>query len=358
MSETRSCEHCGAALAADARFCEACGRAVSAPSAPTTPAVAAPSSAAPRTNKPVWLIVGCLGAVMVFACVVAIAVGGYFYIQPTTQIRATPTMLAIFIPSTPTRAPNTVVPPTVPVPAMTPTTTPLPTLTSSSTPTPKCPPTPTLPAGVLFSDDFASRQVTECNGWSFPTSENVDYTWAANKFTISVKKNQWVGLDSPDGEFDNFGAETQAQPVGNNYAAYGLAFRQSGQGDVSSYYFFVIDTDGEYRVSKRVDGNWVSPSPGWIASPAIKPGAASNAIGVIAQGGTISLYINRVLIRTLTDSAPLSKGYVGVGVGTGNNEAPVTFSRLTILTPDQAKAAWSSASAPVVTPVISSLSQP
>ena len=358
MSETRSCEHCGAVLAADARFCETCGRSVSAPSAPAVSGVAAPS-ATPRTNKPAWLAAGCIIAVVVIACIAVIAVGGFFYLQSTTKAPATPTLIAVLSPSTPTRALNTVVvpPPTLPAPAITPTTAPSPTPTTAPSPTPsptpKCPPTPALPAGVLFSDDFGSRQVSECNGWNITAGENVDYTWSANKLTISVKKKLRLGWSAPDGEYDNFGVETEAQPISDDYAEYGLVFRVSGAENTRNYYLLGITSDGKYFVFKQIAGKWseVDPVKRTLA-PSVKPGKNKNLIGVIAQGNNFALYINRVLVNTITDDSLVGKGVVGVIAGTGENNANavVAFSRLTILTPDKARAEWSSAPVPTQPP--------
>lgn len=374
------CRHCGAQISANAQFCKACGKSVGTQPAMVPPQAPAPSSNQAESGQPIWLIVGCMAVVAVIACVAVIAVGGFFFFQSTAQAPTTPTLIAILSPSTPTRVLNTVIPaPTLPTPAITPpptiaataptmlaaipTTAPTPTPTAAPTPTsaptPKCPPTPALPAGVLFSDDFASRQVTECNGWDIKFGDNSDDIWAANQLTISPKRKQWVSTNEPDGEYADFGAETQAQPVGGNYAEYGLAFRDNDT-NPSSYYVFGIRTDGKYFVSKMIADDWTDPDPvSETASPAIKPGAAQNTIGVIVQGGTISLYINRVLVKTFTDSSPLGKGRVGLMVATGDNDtAAVAFSKLSILTPDKAKADWGGAPAPAAPPVGSSSSQP
>jgi len=234
------------------------------------------------------------------------------------------------------------------------------TSTGAPSPTPKCPPTPALPAGVLFSDDFASRQAAECNDLDFTSDEAVDRTWSANKYIISIKKTQFLGWDGPSNEYDNFGAETQAQMVDGNYAEYGLVFRASGAEGALSYYLFAITTDGEYYLFKKIAGKWADPDPiSAVSSSSVKPGAALNTIGVIAQDGAISLYINRVLVRTFVDSAPLGKGYVALVAATGDNDrTSVAFSRLTVLTPDKAKTDWGGASVPAGQPEIVSLEFP
>ena len=247
-----------------------------------------------------------------------------------------------------------------PTPKSIPTATEPPEATATSAPTPKlaatstkAPVAPTATkasaaptaepsaAGVLFNDDFGSQQVSESKGWVFDSSENVDRTWAPSKFTIYIKKKQWLGLNWPDGNYDNFGAETVAQPTTNEYAEYGIVFRVSGDTDTRSYYTFAVTTDGKYYVQKKVNGEWADTDPvKMTASSYVKKGIARNTLAVLAQGSQISLYINGSPVKTITDDSN-TEGQVGIFVGTSDNDsAEVTFSRLTVLTAEKAKADW------------------
>jgi hypothetical protein len=193
---------------------------------------------------------------------------------------------------------------------------------------------------VLFSDDFSSQQDSEDKGWVFDTGDNVDYAWSANKLTVSIKKAQWLGLDWPDGTYDDFGVEVEAQAVGNDYAEYGIILRVSGDSDTRTYYIFGVTTDGKYYMQKKVSGQWADKDPApSAASQYIKP-KAKNTLGVLAQGNKLSLYINRFLVKTVTDDSADS-GHVGVFAGTGDNDtAQAAFSKFTILTADKAKSEW------------------
>jgi len=199
----------------------------------------------------------------------------------------------------------------------------------------------TLTAGTLFKDDFSSQQASEDNGWTFDTGENVETTWAPNKFIITLKKKQWLGLSWPDGTYDNFGAEAEAQPTTDEYAEYGIVFRVSGDTDTRSYYTFAVTTDGKYYVQKKIDGKWADTDPvKATASSYIKKGKTRNTLAVLTQDSQISLYINGSPVKTITDDS-ITEGQVGVFVGTSDNaSAEVTFSRLTILTAEKAKADW------------------
>jgi len=254
--------------------------------------------------------------------------------------------------STPTPTP---IPTATEPPEATATSAPTPKLAATSTKAPVAPtatkasaaPT-TAPSseGVLFNDDFSSQTASEDNGWDFVSSTNVDRAWSANKYTLTVKKKGQLGFGTPDGEYTDFGAEIEAQ-ANSAYARYGIRFRIQGGTDNPSYYIFVIATDGKYYVDTLLNDAWADPSPvETTASKYIKQGKAKNTLGVLAQGSTISLYINRTLVKTFTDDS-IDSGLIGVLAGPGDNDsAEVTFSRLTILTAEKAKADWAAAPAP------------
>lgn len=248
---------------------------------------------------------------------------------------ATPTPTATPVPPT-QAATSTPVPPTKPPATAAPTATPRPaaTATRASTPRPTSSP---LASGVLFSEDFGSQQAAEDHGWEFTKGDNVDTTWAANKYIISVKRKNYLGFGTPKGQYTDFGAETEAQSTGSGYAEYGLRFRASKD----SYYIFGVTTDGKYYMQKKVNGKWADTDPvPATTSTYVKKGQVKNVIGVLAQGDKISLYINGFLVKTITDDS-ISSGLVGVYAGTGENtSAQAAFTRLTILTVEKAKADW------------------
>jgi hypothetical protein len=245
-----------------------------------------------------------------------------------------------------------------PTPTPVPTATEAPQATETSVPTPKtaaastqapvaptatkAPVAPTArpPAeGVLFEDDFGSQQVSEDNGWDFDSTENVERSWSPNKYTFAVNKKNYLGYGTPDGVYDDFGAEVEAQ-TSSDYARYGIRFRIQG-GDNPSYYIFVVTTDGKYYVDTLLNGDWTDVSPvATTASQYINKGKAKNTLGVLAQGSQISLYINRTLVKTFTDDS-IDSGLIGVLAGPGDSTSTeVTFSRFTVLTAEKAKADW------------------
>lgn len=239
-------------------------------------------------------------------------------------------------PSTPTSVPVPTTEPTVEEP---PTAIPAPTSTRAPTPKPVATTaaTPALPNGVLLNDDFSSQQASEDKGWAFDSGEGSSWSWSDNRLALSIKKKQWIGYNSPDGTFDDFGAEVEAQATSSQYAEYGIRFRA----DKDNYYIFAVSTTGQYYLQKKVDGQWVTPDPvKSTASDYIKKGKTKNTLAVLAQGSKISLYINGFLVKTVTDDS-IASGFAGVFGATGDNDSTeVAFSRFTILTADKAKADW------------------
>ncbi len=73
------------------------------------------------------------------------------------------------------------------------------------------------------------------------------------------------------------------------------------------------------------------------------------------RGSTIALYVNRSLLKTVTDDSIRAKGTVSVFVASETNlPATFTVSRFTILTPEKAIAEWGSGPASSAPPVVSS----
>jgi serine/threonine protein kinase len=218
----------------------------------------------------------------------------------------------------------------------------VPLVTSASDTTPPSTETaPTPVASVLFDDDFQSQQASEDKGWSFEPGDYVDYVWSAGKMTVSVKKKNWLGLNWPDGDYDDFGVEIEAQPETSAYTEYGIVFRVSGSSDARSYYIFGVTTNGKYYLQKKLDGKWADPDPvSATSSQTIMPGQVKNVLRVLARGQEIQLYINGSLVNTVTDDS-ISSGSVGIFAGTGDNDsAAAAFSRVTVLDAEQAAASW------------------
>ncbi len=378
------CPQCGTPADPNSRFCANCGGALDIsqaapvpppavpPAAPVLPSYGAqppagyasqsawappPAPPAPKSGGVgkclIFGIAGVVGAILL-AC---LGVGAYVAFNrdvlfppavPPTSTKAPATATATLVPptatvpvltSTPTRAPSAT--PTARPPTVTPTARP-----ATATPTVKVVATATrtpagLPGAVLFLDDFSSQEQTQANDWVLETGTNVDYAWAPGKYTITVKKADYLGYSWPDGIYTDFAAEVIAQSGGSSDADYGIVFKVSGESGSRSYYLFGVTTDGKYYVWARINGAWsdVDPVPSTISRFVKAPG---NTLGVIVQGNKMSLYINRTLVQTFTDTQITGEGAVGVYVGTGAGISTysASFTRYTVMTPNRALAEW------------------
>lgn len=191
-------------------------------------------------------------------------------------------------------------------------------------------------AGVLFYDDFSSEQVSQAKGWMF----GVDSVWSPNKYTMSVKGKeliQWIVPPFP--ALGDFGVEVEVQPEDLADSRYGIVFRVHKNQNEDEYYCFGATRDGKYLLSKRVGGRWSVPLT-LTTSTLLKPGAAKNRLGVLAQGTSLSLFINGTLVKTIVDDS-IKSGSVGLYVQSGTQDsARAAFSSMTVFTLERTKAEW------------------
>lgn len=210
--------------------------------------------------------------------------------------------------------------------------TPQPTATFTTT---RRPTATSTPSGILFTDDFTSKQASIDKGWEFDS----DYTWSPGKLTMTVSTTHKITWETiPAGSLQDFGIEVEAQPQSSSGIEYGLMFRFSGDTDNYIYYLFGLTTEGKYYLYKKVNGEWSEQDPvSDTSSRYIKTGASKNRVGVLANGEMISLYINGYLVKTLADSS-IARGDAALFVNNiDNKQAAVSFDRVVVYTVDRAK---------------------
>ncbi len=205
-------------------------------------------------------------------------------------------------------------------------------------------PLASLPADVLFRDDFSSEQASKCNGWVFARGDNADILWSVNKQTIIVKRAEYTHLSFLRGKsFADFGVEVEAEPASDARtvsAAYGIAFR-IGDEQAKNLYEFGVTTSNQYYLAKRIDGKLIQPPLiDFTPSSHVQPRPGKNRLGVLVEGSTIALYINGNLVNTLKDDS-IKSGSVGVFASADESgSAQVDFTRVTVWSVAKAKAEW------------------
>jgi hypothetical protein len=172
------------------------------------------------------------------------------------------------------------------------------------------------PAGVLFQDDFSNPN----SGWDKQTSADVTTNYDNGQYLVAVAQpgvDVWAqpGLDLTDVAVA-VQAQYSAGPTNNEY---GLMCRYQRGGDgKSSFYFFVISTDGYYalgKVSKDVR-KILSPAQGSPQKTStIKPQSEANDLNATCQGQHLALTVNGTTVGDFSDNE-LTHGDIGLMAGT------------------------------------------
>lgn len=175
-------------------------------------------------------------------------------------------------------------------------------------------PNPTPSDGRLFADDFTTTDT----GWDQYTGAEGTVNYYQGQYLIQVDQpNLYLwgtpGLNLTDATVEA-DATHAAGPVNNEY---GLICRFTKNGDKSSFYFFVISSDGYYVSGKIVKNQLTYLSPAdFQASPVIQTGpAAVNHLTATCQGETFSFAVNGQPLSQFTDSQ-LPRGDIGLLAGT------------------------------------------
>ncbi len=173
------------------------------------------------------------------------------------------------------------------------------------------------PAGVLFQDDFSNAS----SGWDKNTSTDVTTNYDNGQYLISVGQpavDVWAqpGLDLTDVAVQVQG-QYHAGPVNNEYGVM-CRYQRGGDGK-SSFYFFIISTDGYYalgKVSKDVR-KILSPAQGSPQpSPVIKTQPSDiNEISASCSGTHFALTVNGTAVGDFTDDE-IKHGDIGLMAGT------------------------------------------
>ena len=215
----------------------------------------------------------------------------------------------------------------------------------SVTPSPASGPAATVATLRRGSPTYADDFSVQSDDWPANSNDVVQFAYENESFHIHVVGEGSIGWSINRRTFDpgvgDFYVETDLTDVaGLADAETGLAFRVV---DSDNYYYFTISGAGSYRLYRMSDGEWHTLVD-WTNALAIRtaPGA-TNRLGVLAQGASISLFVNDQLLTTVTDDV-LSRGGIGPVVGTftgAGGDAEIAFDNFSL---------WSLDPAPVATP--------
>ncbi len=180
-----------------------------------------------------------------------------------------------------------------------------------------CTPRPNGPPAdpsLLFKDDFSQTD----SGWDQYTGAEGTANYDQGQYLITVEQSSiylWgtPGLDLTDAAMQA-DATYAAGPVNNEY---GLMCRFTKTGDKSSFYFFVISSDGYYASGKVVKDQltYLDP-PDFKASSTIHQATTeANHLAATCQGKTMTFTVNGQPLASFQDG-DLTHGDIGLLAGT------------------------------------------
>ncbi len=115
--------------------------------------------------------------------------------------------------------------------------------------------------------------------------------------------------------------ETSTAIAGESPTAYtGLLGRFQ---NTRSFYMFVVDGSGSYRVVLQLDGEWVTLQP-WTESPALNPAGQANKLSLMDDGRTLNFFSNDELLYGVSDLA-LPAGNTGLVGGARDEIAELVY---------------------------------
>jgi hypothetical protein len=151
------------------------------------------------------------------------------------------------------------------------------------------------PEPVPWHDDFSDPK----SGWQAESDAAAKVRYADGVLLIRVLWPNTLSWASASRDFADFHLTVEASQVaGPDDNEYGVLTRiQDGQ----QFYMFAISGDGYFRIVKHEDGEERLLSADWTASPAIKPGAATNLLAIDCRGSTMTLAVNGVVLAEVRD---------------------------------------------------------
>ena len=174
----------------------------------------------------------------------------------------------------------------------------------------------TAPVSDLpFSDDFSDPG----SGWKTTDTEELSITYEAGALHFRVDAPDtaaWTVAGKRAGDFILEVDATQVEGPDNNH--YGVVVRFA---DNKNFYRLDVSGDGYYSIQRFRDGKWET-LPDWRESEAIRQGATTNHLQVIAEGPKLTWIVNGAVVGSIED-ADILVGDVGLTAGSFPDETGV-----------------------------------
>jgi hypothetical protein len=187
------------------------------------------------------------------------------------------------------------------------------------------------PNQVLFQDDFSNQ----LSGWARASDAGGATGYDDGMFRILVNA---AGVDlwsHPGLNFGDARIEVDAlRAGGGSNNRFGPLCRLTGTGEASSFYAFLVSSDGYYGISKvRGQETHLLGSQAMLPSEAIRPGSEPNHIRADCVGDRLTLYVNGLKLAEVED-AEFTQGDVGLLAGAyQDGGVDIRFDNFSVLKP-------------------------
>ncbi len=185
----------------------------------------------------------------------------------------------------------------------------------------------TIPAGsgdILLEDGFSAG-----SQWGTLTDSDNAIEYDGEALRMKIFQKNWFVWSTPNSKtYENLHAEvTVTNNDGESTTSFGIMCNK--QPDISSFYYLVMASDGEYVIGKAIEGQtdiFLTNNDQWAYSDRIEANKSSYRIGADCSNGTLTLYVDGKQVDSVTDTDYASGG-VGLVAWSGANATAgdVTF---------------------------------
>jgi serine/threonine protein kinase len=174
--------------------------------------------------------------------------------------------------------------------------------------------------GTLALND-SLRDNSNGYAWYEGSKANINCSFSEAAYHVSISQQNADNVCNPDNtNFTNFAYEIQMTFIKGDGG--GIVFREDYT--TENFYYFYFGQNGSYQLTRYSSNSDQTLSHGTISNVIHTGIGQMNVLAVVADGSTITLYINQQSIASVTDTT-YSQGQIGVAAEEINNPTEVAF---------------------------------
>jgi hypothetical protein len=174
---------------------------------------------------------------------------------------------------------------------------------------------------LLFADDFSTFDP----GWG---SADATQDVGNNKLTVTLAPQKIRRLLYRGSLFDNADIRVSvSESKGNPDQAGGIAFWAI---DNDNYYAAVVQPDGNFYVTRFINGNALYPVSSKVRDEVNKGLGQMNALRVVTSGKLATIYVNDTQVATFKGYPPAGPSKIGMHAESGTDPSTWSFSGVSV----------------------------